>query len=67
MVASVGYPPEVLDQIRRTPLEIGIAGHAVSERRPIVVEDYGADPRRMPDVVVDGLRAVISRPGLSTG
>ena len=67
VVASVGYPPEVLDQIRRTPLEIGIAGHAVTERRPIAVEDYGADPRRMPDVVVDGLRAVISAPVYQRG
>jgi diguanylate cyclase (GGDEF)-like protein len=67
VVASVGYPPELLDQIRRTPVEIGIAGHAVMERRPIVVEDYGADPRRMPDVVVDGLRAMISAPVYQRG
>jgi diguanylate cyclase (GGDEF)-like protein len=62
VVASVGYSAMLLDQIRRTPIEIGVAGHAVRERRPIVVEDYGADPRRMPDVAVDGLRAVISAP-----
>ena len=67
IVASVGYPPDVLDQIRRTPVEIGVAGHAVTEQRPIVVEDYGADPRRMPDVVVDGLRAVISAPVYQRG
>jgi diguanylate cyclase (GGDEF)-like protein len=67
VAASVGYPLEVLEQIRRTPVEIGIAGHAVTERRPIVVEDYGADPRRMPDVVVDGLRAVISAPVYQRG
>ncbi|HSD23817.1 MAG TPA: bifunctional diguanylate cyclase/phosphodiesterase [Solirubrobacterales bacterium] len=67
IVASVGYPPELLDQIRRTPVEIGVAGHAVTQRRPIVVEDYGADPRRMPDVVVDGLRAVISAPVYQRG
>ncbi|HEX3293930.1 MAG TPA: diguanylate cyclase [Solirubrobacterales bacterium] len=67
VVASVGYAPELLAQIRRTPVEIGIAGHAVTERRPIVVEDYGADPRRMPDVVVDGLRAVISAPVYQRG
>jgi diguanylate cyclase (GGDEF)-like protein len=67
VVASVGYPPELLDQIRRTPVQVGIAGHAVSERRPIVVEDYGTDPRRMPDVVVDGLRAVISAPVYQRG
>jgi diguanylate cyclase (GGDEF)-like protein len=62
VVASVGYTPALLEQMHRTPLDVGIAGHAVMERRPIVVEDYGADPRRMPDVVVDGLRAVISAP-----
>jgi diguanylate cyclase (GGDEF)-like protein len=67
VVASVGYAPELLAQIRRTPVEIGIAGPAVTERRPIVVEDYGADPRRMPDVVVDGLRAVISAPVYQRG
>jgi diguanylate cyclase (GGDEF)-like protein len=67
VVASVGYPPELLDQFRRTPVEIGVAGHAVTEKRPIIVEDYGADPRRMPDVVVDGLRAVISAPVYQRG
>jgi diguanylate cyclase (GGDEF)-like protein len=67
VVASVGYPPELLDQIRRTPIEVGIAGHAVTERRPIVVEDYGADPRRIPDVVGGGLRAVISAPVYQRG
>ena len=67
VVASVGYPPELLDRFRRTPVEIGVAGHAVTEKRPIVVEDYGADPRRMPDVVVDGLRAVISAPVYQRG
>jgi diguanylate cyclase (GGDEF)-like protein len=67
VVASVGYPTEVVQEIRRTPLEVGIAGQAVSERRPIVVEDYGADPRHMPGVLVDGLRAVISAPVYQRG
>jgi diguanylate cyclase (GGDEF)-like protein len=67
VAASVGYPPELLNQIRRTSVEVGIAGHAVAEQRPIVVEDYGTDPRRMPDVVVDGLRAVISAPVYQRG
>ena len=67
VVASVGYPPELLEHIRRTPVEVGIAGHAVTERRPIAVEDYGTDPRRMPDVVVEGLRAVISAPVYQRG
>jgi len=67
VVASVGYPPELLEEIRRTPVEIGVAGHAVTESRPIAVEDYGADPRRMPDIVVDGLRAVISAPVYQRG
>jgi diguanylate cyclase (GGDEF)-like protein len=67
VVASVGYSPRLLEQIRRTPMEVGIAGHAVSERRPIVVEDYGTDPRRMPDVVVDGLSAIISAPVYQRG
>jgi len=67
VVASVGYTPELLEQIRRTPLEVGIAGHAVTERRPIAVEDYGTDPRRIPDVVVEGLRAVISAPVYQRG
>jgi diguanylate cyclase (GGDEF)-like protein len=67
VVASVGYPPELLDQIRRTPLEVGIAGHAVTERRPIVVEDYGADPRRIPDVAGGGLRALVSAPVYQRG
>jgi diguanylate cyclase (GGDEF)-like protein len=67
VVASVGYPPELLEHIRRTPVEVGIAGHAVAEQRPIVVEDYGRDPRRMPDVVVDGLRAIISAPVYQRG
>lgn len=67
VVASVGYPAQLLDQIRRTPIQVGIAGHAVTERRPIVVEDYGADPRRIPDVVGGGLRAVISAPVYQRG
>jgi diguanylate cyclase (GGDEF)-like protein len=67
VVASVGYSPEVLEQIRRTPLGVGITGHAVKERRPIVVEDYGADPRRMPKIAVDGLQAIISAPVFQRG
>jgi diguanylate cyclase (GGDEF)-like protein len=67
LVASVGYSPDLLHQIRRTPVGVGIAGHAVTERRPIVVEDYGADPRRLPDVAVEGLRAVISAPVYQRG
>jgi diguanylate cyclase (GGDEF)-like protein len=67
VVASVGYAPKVLDQIRRTPLTVGVAGNAIIERRPIVVEDYGADPRRIPDVVVEGLRALISAPVYQRG
>jgi len=62
VVASVGYPPKVLDRIRHTPLNVGVAAHAVTEGKPIVVEDYGAHPRRMPVVEVDGLRAIISAP-----
>jgi diguanylate cyclase (GGDEF)-like protein len=67
VVASVGYPPKVLEQIRHTPVGVGIAGHAVRERRPIAVEDYGADPRRMPDVAVEGLQAIISAPVYQRG
>ena len=62
VAASVGYSPQLLDHIRRTPVEVGIAGQAVMEHRLVVAEEYGADPRRMPDVAVDGLRAVISAP-----
>jgi diguanylate cyclase (GGDEF)-like protein len=67
VVASIGYSPKLLERIRRTPVEEGVAGQAVTQRRPIIVEDYGADPRRMPDVVVDGLRAVISAPVYQRG
>jgi diguanylate cyclase (GGDEF)-like protein len=62
IVASMGLSDDVLDQVRRTPLEQGTAGHAITERQPIVVEDYSADPRRMPDMAVAGLRSVISAP-----
>ena len=67
VAASVGYPPEALEQFHRTPLGVGIAGHAVKERRPIVVEDYGSDPRRLPETAVDGLRAIISAPVYQRG
>jgi diguanylate cyclase (GGDEF)-like protein len=67
VAASIGYPPRMLEQIRRTPIEVGIAGHAVLERRPIVVEDYGADPRRMQNLAVDGLKAVVSAPVYQRG
>ena len=62
IVASVGFSGGLLEQIRRTPLNQGTAGHAITERKPIVVEDYSVDPRRMPDLAVDGLRSVISAP-----
>jgi diguanylate cyclase (GGDEF)-like protein len=62
IVASVGFSDDLLEQIRRTPLNQGTAGHAITERKPIVVDDYTADPRRMPDMAVDGLRSVISAP-----
>jgi diguanylate cyclase (GGDEF)-like protein len=67
IVASVGLSDEVLEQVRRTPLSEGTAGHAITERQPIVVEEYSADPRRMPDMAVDGLRSVISAPVYQRG
>ncbi len=62
IVASVGFSDELLAQIGRTRIDQGTAGHAITERRPIVVEDYGSDPRHIPDMAVDGLRSVISAP-----
>jgi diguanylate cyclase (GGDEF)-like protein len=67
VVASVGLSADLLDQVRRTPLSQGTAGHAITERQPIVVEDYVADPRHMPDMAVDGLRSVISAPVYQRG
>ncbi len=62
IVASVGFSDELLAQIGRTRIDQGTAGHAITGRRPIVVEDYGSDPRHIPDMAVDGLRSVISAP-----
>ena len=67
IVSSVGFSDSVLEQIRRTPINQGTAGYAITERKPIVVEDYGADPRHMPDMAVDGLRSVISAPVYQRG
>jgi diguanylate cyclase (GGDEF)-like protein len=67
IVASVGYSPELLALVRRTPADVGVAGQAVAAREAITVEDYGSDPRRMPDIAVAGLRAVISAPVYQRG
>jgi diguanylate cyclase (GGDEF)-like protein len=67
IVASVGLSDDLLDQIRRTPLNQGTAGYAITQRSPVVVEDYGADPRHMPDLAIDGLRSVISAPVYQRG
>jgi diguanylate cyclase (GGDEF)-like protein len=67
IVASVGFSESLLEQIRRTPISQGTAGHAITERKPIVVEDYETDPRRMPDMAVDGLLSVISAPVYQRG
>ena len=67
IVASVGYPAKVLDQIRRTHVNVGVTGHAIAKNRPIIVEDYEADPRRILDVALDGLRAMISAPVYQRG
>jgi diguanylate cyclase (GGDEF)-like protein len=67
VVASVGLSEDLLEHVRRTPLSQGTAGHAITERQPIVVEDYEADPRHMHDMAVDGLRSVISAPVYQRG
>jgi diguanylate cyclase (GGDEF)-like protein len=67
IVASVGLSEDLLDQIRRTPLNQGTAGYAITQRAPVVVEDYGSDPRHMPDLAIDGLRSVISAPVYQRG
>ena len=67
IVASAGFSDELLEKVRRTPVNQGTAGYAIIERRPIVVEDYGSDPRHIPDLAVDGLRSVISAPVYQRG
>ncbi len=50
LVASAGVSPELLREIRRSPLGQGAGGRAAAEGRLIVIEDYAADdakPRRV--------------------
>jgi diguanylate cyclase (GGDEF)-like protein len=67
VVASVGFSDQLLEQVRRTSVDDGIAGRAIIEQRPIVVEDYGADPRRMDRMAEYGMRSAMSAPVYQRG
>jgi len=67
IVASVGIPDDVLEKLRRTPVGTGVSGQSISEQRPIVVEDYVAEPRGIPQMVSDGLKSTMAAPVYQRG
>jgi diguanylate cyclase (GGDEF)-like protein len=62
MVASAGVGPELLREVRRTPLGLGAGGRAAAEGRLIVVEDYAADDHNLAAFAGDGIRAALAAP-----
>jgi signal transduction histidine kinase/DNA-binding response OmpR family regulator len=69
-VASTGLSEEYLRQLGRVPPGAGAAGAAITQRRPVVVEDVAQDPLCAPyrDVAQQaGYRAACSTPLLTRG
>ncbi len=63
--ASLGFPAEVIEKVRRIPAGSGACGVAFAERRRVIVEDVEADPLFTPYLAVArhaGFRAVHSTP-----
>jgi len=59
---SIGYPPEVTEEVR-IPMGQGIVGTAAMERRPVVVDDVCQDSRYIN--VLSGTRSELAVPLIS--
>jgi diguanylate cyclase (GGDEF)-like protein len=62
LVASAGVPPEIVEELQRSPLGLGAGGQAAAKGRLVVVEDYQADEHNLAPFAADGIRAALAAP-----
>jgi diguanylate cyclase (GGDEF)-like protein len=62
MAASAGIEPELRRAQRRGRVGEGIGGRAISERRLVVLENYGSSPKANPAFANSGIRAAMAAP-----
>jgi diguanylate cyclase (GGDEF)-like protein len=62
LVASAGIRPDLVEQMRDSPLGVGAGGRAAAEGRLIVIEDYAGDAGHLPEFAADGIRAALAAP-----
>jgi diguanylate cyclase (GGDEF)-like protein len=62
LMASAGVPPEIVEEIKRSPLGLGAGGQAAAQGRLVVVEDYASDEHNLAAFAADGIRAALAAP-----
>ncbi|MGH9282993.1 MAG: diguanylate cyclase domain-containing protein, partial [Acidimicrobiales bacterium] len=67
MAASRGLGDEVAEQLRERPVDEGVGGLAITERRLVVTHDYAGLDHPMEPFVAGGLRAAMGAPVFQDG
>jgi diguanylate cyclase (GGDEF)-like protein len=67
LVASRGVKDSHLPAMKRSQVGDGAGGRAISEGRLVVIEDYAADPKMVPQMVSDGICAALAAPVFQRG
>ena len=62
VVSSQGLSPELVDSIRRTPMEQGAGGRAMLENRLVVIDDYTTNERSIGALKERNLQAAMAAP-----
>ena len=62
MVSSHGVRDDLVESIRRMPLDQGAGGRAIRENKLIVVEDYSRSPDSLAAMARDGLQSAMAAP-----
>lgn len=62
VVSSQGLSPELVDSIRRTPMEQGAGGRAMLENRLVVIDDYESNERSIEALKKRNLQAAMAAP-----
>lgn len=62
MVSSNGLRADLVDSLRRTPVDQGVGGRAIRENKLTVIQDYSRSADSLPAMVQDGLQAAMAAP-----
>ncbi len=62
VVASRGFPADLLESVRHARVGVGASGTAIAEDRTVLFEDYAGDARSNPDSAQRGVRSAMAAP-----